>query len=396
MASFGWTYLSREALKKAQAQLANQVQGVRDEIGFLELHQRYADRFFPGTSVLHTRLRYALFVPWMYEALAKRRITGSMQRVVEREEMRLVKRLTGAGIGVIGVSKPSQPAQQPPSIVYWGALTAWGIVCEQSDGRTLTRREVHARLATLSRRTDDDGTPLGYSEPTFIALPPMREKWDEATSLSFHLSGAEGKFIRQRWEATPCNAEPARESLLARLVRADISGANHCWEAPILALAGPDKQALIHASRAAALSAIGRGVYAALVEALCKRHDGRPAQDWHQQALASVLAEYRPEAQRFDIDDVEGDIAPLSLTLRNVLTATLRWVKEGRSDPSPLLDCYAEAEIVRKRTRARLALTLDGRNKRAEWIIDDHPAPAPIHYRWSNVRNLVVDLRAAT
>src|SRR5688572_25317387 len=92
MANFGWTYLSREALKKAQAQLANQVQGVRDEIGFLELHQRYADRFFPGTSVLHTRLRYALFLPWMYEALAKRRITGPVQRAVEREEMRLVGR----------------------------------------------------------------------------------------------------------------------------------------------------------------------------------------------------------------------------------------------------------------------------------------------------------------
>lgn len=395
MGSFGWTYLSREALKKAQAQLANQVKGVRDEIGFLELHQRYADRFFPGTSVLHTRLRYALFVPWMYEALAKRRITGPVQRAVEREEMRLVGRLAGAGVGVIGATKPNELAQQPPSVVYWGALTTWGIVRDRSDGRNLSRREVHARLATSSRRTDDEGTPLGYSEPTFIALPPMREKWDEATGLSFQLSSAEGAFIQQRWENTPCSADPARESLLARLTRADISGTTRCWDAPILALAGPEKQALVHAGRAAALSAIGRGVYAALVETLCTQHDGRPAQDWHRKALAKVLAEYRAEAQCFDIDDVEGDIPSLSLTLRTVLTTTLRWVKEGRSDPAPLFDCYADAEIVRKRSRARLALTLDGRNKRAEWIIDDHPAPAPIHYRWSNVRDLVVDLRAA-
>src|SRR3954470_14041870 len=86
MANFGWTYLSREALKKAQAQLANQVQGVRDEIGFLELHQGYADRFFPGTSVLHTRLRYALFVPWMYESLSRRRGADQVQRTVQREE----------------------------------------------------------------------------------------------------------------------------------------------------------------------------------------------------------------------------------------------------------------------------------------------------------------------
>ena len=69
--SFGWTLLSRDALRRAETQLRDDVQGVRDEIGFLALHQAYADRFFPGTSVLHTRLRYALFVPWLYLRLDK-------------------------------------------------------------------------------------------------------------------------------------------------------------------------------------------------------------------------------------------------------------------------------------------------------------------------------------
>ena len=63
MSSYGWTYLSRSALRRAEHQLSGAGEGVRDEIGFLILHQRYADYFFPGTSVLHTRLRYALFVP---------------------------------------------------------------------------------------------------------------------------------------------------------------------------------------------------------------------------------------------------------------------------------------------------------------------------------------------
>jgi hypothetical protein len=59
---FGWTLLSPEAIRKAEAQLREDAEGVRDEIGFLFLHQAYADRFFPGTSVQQTRLRYALFV----------------------------------------------------------------------------------------------------------------------------------------------------------------------------------------------------------------------------------------------------------------------------------------------------------------------------------------------
>jgi hypothetical protein len=396
MASFGWTYLSREALRRAQAQLAGQAQGVRDEIGFLEIHQRYADRFFPGTSVLHTRLRYALFVPWMYEALARLRNTGSIDRLVEREELRLVQRLQGAGTGIIGGAKWPESSQQPPSVVYWGALTAWGIVKRRSDDRPWSRREVHRRLKTSSQRVDDDGTPLGDLEQPFIALPPLREGWDAASSLGFDLSRSEANFIRQRWDATPCSADPSRESLLARLAAAGFAATDNCWDAAVLELAGPDREALVHAGRAAALIAIGRGVYVALVEQLCAGQDGLPTQDQRRNELAFAVAEYGIDAAKFDIAAVEADIGPVSETLRTVLIETQRWVRERRSDPAPLLNCYTDAEVPRKTRRARLALTLDGRTKRAEWIGDEHPAPAPLHYRWENVQQLLRDLGAAT
>lgn len=60
--ALGWALLSREALRRAEKHLREEEQGVRDEIGFLALHQAYADRFFPGTSVLQTRIKYVLFV----------------------------------------------------------------------------------------------------------------------------------------------------------------------------------------------------------------------------------------------------------------------------------------------------------------------------------------------
>ena len=68
--ALGWTYLSRDALARAKAQMDEESLGVRDEIGFLTIHKGYADRFFPGMSVLHTRARYLLFVPWLFEDLA--------------------------------------------------------------------------------------------------------------------------------------------------------------------------------------------------------------------------------------------------------------------------------------------------------------------------------------
>jgi hypothetical protein len=73
MSSFGFTFLSRKALGQAEQSMLGGTAGVRDEVGFLIIHQRYADHFFPGTSVLHTRLRYALLVPWIFETLREKR-----------------------------------------------------------------------------------------------------------------------------------------------------------------------------------------------------------------------------------------------------------------------------------------------------------------------------------
>lgn len=39
--ALGWTFLSREALSRAKAQMDEESLGVRDEIGFLTIHQRY-------------------------------------------------------------------------------------------------------------------------------------------------------------------------------------------------------------------------------------------------------------------------------------------------------------------------------------------------------------------
>src|SRR5436309_10344444 len=113
MSNFGWTYLSREALRQAEAQLTKETEGVRDEIGFLILHQRYADYFFPGTSVLHTRLRYALFVPWIYHTLFEELSSGRIADRLQRYEVSLAGRLKhGNSWGVIGGLNYPKPTTQ--------------------------------------------------------------------------------------------------------------------------------------------------------------------------------------------------------------------------------------------------------------------------------------------
>ena len=67
----GWLYLSRAALDAAREQLEFAHEQAATELGFGAIHFGYADRFFPGTSVLLTRLRYAVFIPWLYQDLQR-------------------------------------------------------------------------------------------------------------------------------------------------------------------------------------------------------------------------------------------------------------------------------------------------------------------------------------
>ena len=44
-----------------------QEQGTLDEMGLGSLRDVLSDALFPGTSYIHTRLRYVLFIPWLYQ-----------------------------------------------------------------------------------------------------------------------------------------------------------------------------------------------------------------------------------------------------------------------------------------------------------------------------------------
>jgi len=97
--------LSRDEMRQAE-RLASGEQDTRDEIGFLLIHQGFADRFFPGTSVLHTRVRYALFVPWLFLHAKDHKPRGiKVETAIRRELIQLAIRLKrGERYGVIAAT----------------------------------------------------------------------------------------------------------------------------------------------------------------------------------------------------------------------------------------------------------------------------------------------------
>ncbi|MEQ1954900.1 DUF6361 family protein [Mesorhizobium yinganensis] len=390
--ALGWTYLSRESLARAKAQMDEESMGVRDEIGFLTIHQRYADHFFPGTSVLHTRARYALFVPWLFEDLAGM-IGPAAQRALRERERLLAGRLKDAGEAqVIGGRVFPNPSSQPPSTVYWNALAVWGILRPRLDGRTISRGQVHRLLKTVDSPTDDDGQPLLSFEPPFVPLPDRPSNW-QSGHITLRLKETEAEFLRERLAQLRGNG--GRElSLLARLVRTEAAAPAEMWADETYAIAGADEGPLVRARQAASLAGIGRAVYDALLERIIEINDKREISARHREHLEVILAEKGPIAAGLDIAALEADIGSLPAKLLAVVTATRDWIAAGSGNPVALSDVYSAAE-ARKGPRARLAPTPNGRARRLEWSSDEHGLAGLLHYRWQQVSTLLDDLADA-
>ena len=66
-------------------------QGTLDEMGLGSLRDALSDALFPGTSSIQTRLRYVLFIPWLYRRLEDRRVrAGEVRQAARRAEIDLI------------------------------------------------------------------------------------------------------------------------------------------------------------------------------------------------------------------------------------------------------------------------------------------------------------------
>jgi len=403
----GWILLSREAVARAEQALNSDEKGVRDEVGFLALHQGFADRFFPGTSVLHTRLRYVLFIPWMMEQIAAEGASDHARRLTVSEtalagQLKKGKLSDPEADGIIGGRIWPRHAAQPPSFSYWTALGAWGILRPRPGGSMPSRIEALRRLAQLnpkrrSRVTDDDGGALDHDAVSpFVKLPrPPEALGSRNEALDFRMTETERGFLRKQLIGVrrPNTNNP---SLLARLAEIPVAAdADDPWSSEVMEVADQhDKFALSVARKTSALAGIGRGIYAALTE-LVRSKDGLSDTTKQRDHLKMMIDVYSDDACALNLEELTLLLPNLSRQLVNLLRATQDWLKADRDDLATLRLVYANAEQARKGLRARLPDNAAGRQRRAEWNPELQPLADPIGYRWRNIRRLMSDLHAS-
>lgn len=122
---FGW--LDHDDAQRAQMMEVIKLfqdQGSVDELGIGSIRDAFSNSFFPGTSVLHTRARYLLFIPWLLADVARKgRPVDESRKELRDAEGRLIRALLAGGeqANVIG-SQAQDKLKTMPSQVYWPAL----------------------------------------------------------------------------------------------------------------------------------------------------------------------------------------------------------------------------------------------------------------------------------
>ena len=400
----GWAALSRSRLNRAEAQLVEDAQGVKDEVGVLALHTGYANRFFPGTSIQQTRLKYALFVPWQIRDLLRRkRSPAQARRELPRRELQLANRLQGEGAGVIGRrnAKFDRLLRIPPSSSYWVALREWGILNPMPFGVVPSRKDMFDhwdkwREGRSDRAaTDDEGHELEVFSSLFAnGVPEPPSTFSGNGPLEFKLSKKERRFLGTRLAET-ARLIDGKPSFLAELVRAEIvpTHREQPWSTRVARLADTeDRRAIKRARKVASLSVVARAWYAAAVETLQQSDGVRGVTTHHRDHLLAVVAEHGANAADLRLEDVAEDGVVLSQEFLTVFQALQQWVaQDGKNPLAPsLYRAMTDWEMRRKGSRSKLPRSKSGQEARR--LREDPDTAGAINYRWPLVRNLLRDL----
>lgn len=204
-------------------------QGTVDELGLGTLRDLLSDTLFPGTSVLHTRMRYVLFIPWIYQQMERdhKRISNVAGEARARE-VQLIKALKAGdgGLGIIGAEAQDALARLPSSS-YWAALVRWGIFVPRQSQSWYHQHFKRLANSEPPGRADDPGVTW-TQEPTWHPRLPEAPT-DLLESASFQMTREEAEFVQG------CIQTRVNGSLLAWLAAESstaLSASAAPWEEP--------------------------------------------------------------------------------------------------------------------------------------------------------------------
>ena len=395
--SLGWLDLDVSASERVATMLrALDEPGTLDVLGLGTIRDAFSELLAPGTSTIQTRLRYFLFLPWIFQQLAADAVDpgSAAARLRDREKL-LIARLVhlGPNQGVIGFNARDR-LKRMPSEAYWGGLGSWGI--RRFD---LTISEYARYTVTASARRpdrDDDGN-VTHKDPSPWAQLPEAPDGFMIEDADFDLTTAEAEFlldhVRQRHP----------DSLIARYAGSGVDvNVDYPWNLP----RGPATPRLLevlrHAENFSELTTGPQYVYNLLLAREAQERLGRntdqliDAQSELLQDWADAIAQRGDELAEWvdNLDElwlmVGGDeIHPRTKEFVGDMLRRAMTNPSGLAKDRYVATRIGERESHLKGKRARLA----NRSALENW--NGAPFGGPFVYRWGTVVSYLADLNDA-
>lgn len=363
----------------------------RDELGIGQVRDAFSELLFPGTSVIQTRARYFLFVPWCYRDGRARGTSGERCRARgDAQERRLIQALKAARLddaaGLIGV-RAGTAVKILPSAIYWSALHRYGILTHDTDTSHLGLREamsVDGATELTDRQVGD----------WHAGLPDPPDGFPEELPSGFDLSHDEAAWLAERLvvniPGTPLS------HLIERRERIP-DGRAFPWHA----IPESRFEALFHARRFSTVMHGAALLYNLLV---AEKYEGHPdltrldglvdgyraaLEEWHSFEIATIAS----DLQSWDIDrmwEFVEQINPRVLpTTRLFVEAWVRAAQQGKAataaDDQHLRRLVRQRE-ARKGTQSRLT------NDKLLATWSGASGAGQLDFRWNTVRRLVNDM----
>ena len=366
-------------------------QGTVDEMGLGSLRDILSDALFPGTSYIQTRLRYVLFIPWMYQQLESRKVNpADVARQARKAETDLIGALADSeDEGVIGVRAGDSLARLPSS-VYWSALVRWEIFQHpQSQGW------YHTNLGRLTKGHDTAGRPddpgvVWEKRPNWHPRLPAPPK-SFPKQASFTLTRDEADFLQG------CLEKQCAGTLLGWLVRKGSDApAEHFWDDPDALRAPMEIPDTVELARRFSLHVQGIPL---LYNLLLAEHRHIYHGDDHE-----LIDRYRAELAEWSASEAEEDTYKPQVLwnlvarrqgrlagpqCRFVEAWSKRITEEGPdivADDDQLRKLVEQRERQLKGARARLV----NPNRLLDW--SGRTGVGRMDFRWVRVRQLLIDL----
>ena len=397
MSKIAWLDYDGAAREKAlQLLSAFQEKESVDELGLGTIRDALSEKMFPGTSTLMTRLRYMLFIPWMFKRLEEARVySHSFLTRADEDERNLVKVLRakyGLEGGVIG-ARSGEFVKRLPSDIYWAGLRVWGIrqkdlsIEEYGNGISSWYSELSAFKRSRRRsmeQTEDLCSADAVEGMWCKTLPKMPNVFPR--QASFDLTKEEASFLKDHI------LRNCQGSVLATLASGRYAvNVEFPWMLDL-----PEHRVVIHHAKMFAL--VMNGVTILYNVLLSRHYNATIGNDKSSEWVANHEAEWKEW-----LDTVSGlDVASWNLEGLFGLTPRVpfgtrkfveNWVALVKGRGGNLLESGIAVNLIRSRERdlKRERSRFINRKALEQW---SGKSGGLFNYRWHRVSRLVTDLYA--